>query len=629
VAIISDIDGRLPAALDGLEPFARTVLELSLRRRLSDHEIGGRLGIELPEVAARREHALQELAASLGNGEPLDRDRLLRSMRGALEAAARQADHVRRHAQPSQPGLEHPGAGPAVRQPPAPAPRDRSAERTGRRQDALTLIAILVVATVARVWGIDAVGLNSDEAVYAGQGASIAGVSDLAPYFPTFRAHPLLFQTLISFGFHLGSPEVFGRCAAAGLGVATVWMTYLTGGLLYGRRAALAAALVMALMPYHVVVTRQILLDGPMTFMATLSLYLLARFVVSERVIWIYATGAALGLTFLMKETSVILLGGVYAFLALTPEVRVRWRALAGAGGLFALIVSAFPVSLMLAGATGTSGNFLAWQLFRRPNHSFLFYPTVVPLAIGLLVVAAAAAGVWLLRRDGSWRETLLLSWIAVPVAFFQLFPVKGFQYLLPIAPAVAILAGRFLAHYEPRPRRGLRRLPSGRRAMAALAALMAISLAVPTWNRVQPSQSSTFLAGSGGLPGGRDAGRWIEAHVPEGARFMTVGPSMANVLQYYGRRKMYGLSVSPNPLHRNPVYEAMKNPDRLIRDNELQYVVWDAFSAQRTPFFTSKVLRYVERYHGTVVHRETVPVRTAEGKLTRKPIITIYEVRP
>ena len=34
----------------------------------------------------------------------------------------------------------------------------------------------------------------------------------------------------------------------------------------------------MALMPYHVVVSRQVLLDGPMTLFATLTLVLLARF---------------------------------------------------------------------------------------------------------------------------------------------------------------------------------------------------------------------------------------------------------------------------------------------------------------------------------------------------------------
>ena len=48
---------------------------------------------------------------------------------------------------------------------------------------------------------------------------------------------------------------------------------------------------------------------------------------------------------------------------------------------------------------------------------------------------------VYVLRR-GLWEDRLLLTWIAVPFAFFEIWPVKGFQYLLPIAPAVAILVG-------------------------------------------------------------------------------------------------------------------------------------------------------------------------------------------
>ena len=534
------------------------------------------------------------------------------------------------------------------------APRTGGTERvwprTSPRTDRLLLAAILAIGSVVRVWHIDAVGLNSDEAVYAGQGAAIAGNDDLAPYFPTFRAHPLLFQTTVSIGFKLGHPELFGRLSAAALGIATIFVVYLTGRLLYGRRAGLIGAALLAVMPYHVLVTRQILLDGPMVFMSTLTLYLFARYAATERRPWFYATAVGMGLTFLSKESSVILLGSIYTFLALTPAVRTGLRHFVGAGALFVVVVSAFPLALSLAGKTGTGGNFLAWQLFRRPNHTWLFYPAVVPLAIGLGVVLAAALGLWLLRRDGSWRETLLLSWIVVPVAFFQLFPVKGFQYLLPVAPAVAILAGRFFAHWDPRslsapPSVPLLKGEPARRAASALGRVVAVlsdrrsipiglglvllTLLVPTIQRVQPSRASTFLAGSGGVPGGREAGYWIARHAPEGARMMSVGPSMANILQYYGRRKVYGLSVSPNPLHRNPVYEPMRNPDRLIRDNELQYVVWDAFSADRSPFFARKIIRYVERYNGHVAHTETVPIRSPDGRLTHKPVITIYEVNP
>jgi hypothetical protein len=69
-------------------------------------------------------------------------------------------------------------------------------------------------------------------------------------------------------------------------------------------------------------------------------------------------------------------------------------------------------------------------------------------------------------------------------------------------------------------------------------------------------------------------------------------------------------------------------NPDLLIRGGDVQYLVWDSFTAARTPFFTERLLRYVRRYHGHVVHTETVPVRRA-GEVTRQPIIVVYQVRP
>ena len=65
----------------------------------------------------------------------------------------------------------------------------------------------------------------------------------------------------------------------------------------------------------------------------------------------------------------------------------------------------------------------------------------------------------------------------------------------------------------------------------------------------------------------------------------MTIGPSMANILEYYGRRRANGLAVNPDPLAGTRVSAAV-NPDRLIRDGQLQYVVWDAFSAERSSFF-------------------------------------------
>jgi hypothetical protein len=329
----------------------------------------------------------------------------------------------------------------------------------------------------------------------------------------------------------------------------------------------------------------------------------------------------------LAKETSLVLVGGVYAFLALTPRVR---RPIVGTLAAVFVIVVVFlthPLTQALAGYSSTGKSYLLWQLLRPPNHGWEFYAVTVPAAIGPLVLLAAVLGAWLWRPGDGWREVLLVCWILAPVVAFELWPVKGFQYLLPIAPAVAVLAARGVLGL-PSVRRGwLTAVPGGIHTVAAV--VIVGSLLVATVPHVFSTARTEILAGSGGVPGGRETGRWIRDNTPAGATVMTIGPSMANIVQYYGHRRAYGLSVSTNPLRRNPSYQPIINPDRRLRQADIQYVVWDAFSAARSPYFSDYLKRLAERYHGRVVHTEFVSGTGESGRPTEVPIMVVYEVRP
>ena len=492
-------------------------------------------------------------------------------------------------------------------------------------------IAIAGTGAFLRLWQLGALGFNSDEAVYAGQAAAIAGDPALKAIFPVFRAHPLLYQFVLALLFRGGTRDLVARLLAVAFGLATIYLVYRLGLLLYGQAVGLLAAALLAVCPYHVIVTRQALLDGALTFFATLTLYLLAKFAVTGLPAWLYAAGAGLGLTFLAKETGLVFVPATYVFLALVPSLRVRLRDIAGWAICAALVIAPFPLSLLLGGGSRTAQGFLVWQLFRAPNHDWNFYLVQVSLALGpLLLIAAllalvASVGAW------SWRETLLACWAAVPLLFFQVWPVKGFQYELPVVVVVVVLAAKLVVGAWPE--RALGRLPAalgGAGTVARGVAVVALlaSLGVASWARVSSTGSTSFLAGSGGVPGGREAGRWLAANTPPGSRLLTIGPSMSNILTFYGHRRGHGLSVSPNPLHRNPAYEPVHNPDLLIRSGDVQYLVWDSFTAARTPFFTERLLRYVRRYHGRVVHTETVEVRRG-SRVTMEPIIVVYQVRP
>jgi hypothetical protein len=509
---------------------------------------------------------------------------------------------------------------------------EASLKRTGLSEALLHwlfLAVILAGGAAIRLWQINLVGFNSDEAVYSGQAAAMAKIVYLKPFFPVFRAHPLLYQFLLSLVFgKFGVSDLWPRLVAVAFGVGTIFVVYLLGSLLYGRKAGTIAALFMALMPYHVIVTRQGLLDGPLVFCSTLTLYLLARFVMTERPMWLYVTGIGMGLTFLAKETGIIMLGSIYAFLALSRKIRVRILDVVISLLLMAAMISPYAISLWLSGAAGTSQSYFIWQLFRRPNHTLDFYLTTVPQAIGILVILVALAGIVLLWRKRTWRERMLLWWIVVPVLFFELWPTKGYQYLLPIAPALALLAARALVQWSP----VAEATSSGERLIKTVLsewvpAIIALTLVLTTWQGIQPLSSTSFTAGTGGIPGVRETGNWINENTPKGAVVLTIGPSMANILRFYGQRSAYGLSISPNPLYRNPAYVPVLNPDLQIRNGDIQYLVWDSYSAGRSAFFSQTLLRLSKRFNGRVVHTESVPVRTPDGTTVQKPAIIVFEV--
>jgi len=524
----------------------------------------------------------------------------------------------------------------------------------------MLLAGILFVAAVVRLWAINTVGLNNDEAVYAGQGAALAGDAVDSTLFAIFRAHPLLVQFLFSIPYRIvGVNDVTPRLIAIAFGVGGVAACYAVANLLYGRRAGLIAAAVLAVMPYHVVVTRQALLDGPETTIFLVAIYLLARYSMSGQSRWLYSAAFTAGLTVLAKETAVLLVPVVGAYFLLTPQIRITFNRLFVSGFIFLVAFSPYPAAILIGKGTGAAQSFLLWQILRQPNHTWTFYADVLPGAVGPLIVAAAAIGLVLAIRRAGWQDRLLIAWLGVPIAFFEVWPVKGYQYLLPIAPAVAILVGltfdRLLASAAgskagstvgsaegstigstaaeqaegSRSRRFTLPRPALMVAGTALLVVTLGSIAVPTALAVNTTTMTSSLAGTGGLPGGRDAGLWIRDNVPQGAVFLTEGPTLANIVEFYGQRHAYGLSVSPNPLRRNPAYDPIVNPDRALQLSQIQYIATDIWSGQRSPFFDSVLRRYVTRYHGVLVYEQRAQVRDNAGNVSTQVVIQVFEVRP
>ena len=124
----------------------------------------------------------------------------------------------------------------------------------------------------------------------------------------------------VSLIYRVQVSDLTPRLLAVAFGLATVAVGYAAGTRFYGRRAGLVTAVLLAAMPYLVVVNRQALLDGPMAFFSVVGLWLLAKFASEGRRRALFGAGAALGLAFISKETSVVLIPAAYAFLAADAE---------------------------------------------------------------------------------------------------------------------------------------------------------------------------------------------------------------------------------------------------------------------------------------------------------------------
>ena len=511
------------------------------------------------------------------------------------------------------------------------------------------LAIIIATAAYVRYVGITQVGFNSDEAVYSGQAAAIAGFQPYGQLFGVFRAHPLLVQFTVALGYAISGhvSDWLPRMVTASFGIALVIICWGIGTVVRGRFLGFAMGMIAALCPYTVIVSRQMLLDGPMTMFVAATMLMLALWLRSQRVVWFYAAAAMAALAVLSKEMGILTVPAVVLFVIFSRNLPLRWRRdLPIAGGVFLAGISPYPLSLILGGGAHTTNNFVVWQFFRQPNHDPSFYLSVVP-SLGYLTVALAVLGLISLRWRWQPYDTLALTLVLFNVAFFQVWPTKGFEYLLPIVPPFVYLAARgaiALGEVGPALLRPLavERLDWRWAASFALA-LTLISIApsaarqavepvqagtanaIATDSDLAPAQSGTrtFLAGSGGLAASRPTGEWIRAHTLPSARFLTIGPSFANVIQFYGQRKALALSVSPNPLHRNPQYEPVLNPDAQIRSGSIQYLVFDSYSAGRSAFFTKKLLAYVNKFGGVAVFsfREDGAGQSAD--------VVIYEVHP
>ncbi len=347
---------------------------------------------------------------------------------------------------------------------------------------------------------------------------------------------------LVLFAFSLayrvaGASDLTGVWVSILFGAATIPLVYGIGTVLRGRAMGALAGLFLAVMPIHVNLSRKAMLDAGFVFFLTLAALMLTLWitVVLKRPegsdhaprrarTLAAAAGLSAGLAALSKLPGVlfmVVLLGALAFVLLLegvaavrrdPEWQARLRGILLQGGFGAVAVFACAAAYFLLLLKVNGVDFLIEKLHlqlgrvnpslapdgfveiaavKKPWHWYFSVEkqNVFALMGGWLVVLAAAgfiASVIDVAQDPRKRgpALVIVLWAVVFLGFLVYSTRKEWFYLLPLAPAFALLAARIPAGLAPLAARLLdSRATRVRRASgAAAAAFLVMTAGLPTW---------------------------------------------------------------------------------------------------------------------------------------------------
>ncbi len=269
-----------------------------------------------------------------------------------------------------------------------------------------------------------------------------------------------------------------GRLASMAAGLLTVALLYPLGQRLYGRKAGLLAAFLLAVSFLHVRESHFAVNDAPLTFLATLALYFMAGILRWGRWRDYLAAGLVIGLAGATKYTGFYLVSGL-AMAHLAGE----WRRDLRAAGLLKSVLRSLCSPRWLVGLAMTLLGFLlgapvmltAWGdalkeitklaeygrlgyhgLLLAPDGGWIFYLDTLAWGVGFLMAAGILVALALSLMYRRAEDLLLLIY---PLLLFALMGAQKMvfaRFILPVLPPLLLLLAAWLwrtSQFKPWPR--------------------------------------------------------------------------------------------------------------------------------------------------------------------------------
>ncbi len=200
------------------------------------------------------------------------------------------------------------------------------------------IVIILLVAATLRLYGLDRGDTVNDEVFYAFRGLgwidydraetqktplewwdprATGGATEI-PWWTKLSFHdhpPLVFAVQNIFMRFFGDSTFVERLPSALLGVASVYLVYLIGVILFSEIVGLISAAFLAVTLNHIYISRVGMQEAYVIFFMLLASYLFLKALKNDK--YLIRTGAVLGFAFLTKYNAFILVPIFLAYLAL------------------------------------------------------------------------------------------------------------------------------------------------------------------------------------------------------------------------------------------------------------------------------------------------------------------------
>ncbi len=273
--------------------------------------------------------------------------------------------------------------------------------------------------------------------------------------FKYFEKPPLQYWATATFFSVFGEHDWAARLWTALAGLAGIALVFFCGKRLFGEKAALLGALVLAGCPLYVLLMQVNTLDMGLTFFLSAAIFAFAL----ERY---YLFWAACALAVLSKGLiGIVLPGGAIGLYILLKQDWSLIRRMRIPVGLLLFLAIAAPWFVAVSQANPEFAHFFFVQehferfttkMHGRYQPMWYFLPILAfGVAPWLLLLLPTAKSLSIKRSEAPFDAALFLAlWIGVVFVFFSVSGSKLPSYILPLFPPLALLVGRALAAAPP-----------------------------------------------------------------------------------------------------------------------------------------------------------------------------------